>query len=510
VCSYSSGTIHITHNDKRDSGKDVVTTAWETISFDTVFDYAPVVVAEISSEHGNDTVYINVKNVTVSSFEVQIVENLNSGWDGGHIQEEVSWYAVQNTQSDVLVGILDSNADWHHIAFATAFGSVPKVITTIQTENGGDLAYSDIGNVTTTGFDIRVEEPIGWDEFHTTEKIGWIALDSITGAEVNKISCNHEWQHIDFVLGFTQTPILVTELSSANGGDKAKVDVRNLDKDGFEVRVEEDPLMQDIAHINEDISYIAIANTYPDRQFGKRDIDTNWVYVPFDEPFGKTPIVLVNVVTENGLDTVAMDINVVNTAGFLVRIEEDLKGDWDNHHTMETINYLAMQSADTGEQMGTLNISTTWTTVTFGSPFASVPKVFADIQTENGADTVDVDIRNVTNVSFDIKLEEDIGVGWDGGHTDEKIGWWAFITPASGESGKINLNHEWKNEGSIFSGGYSTTPYLLYEINTENGLASIIGDIKELDKDGFQIRVEEEPHYYDGWHANEDISYYAW
>ncbi|MEM9821933.1 MAG: hypothetical protein AAF985_12710 [Bacteroidota bacterium] len=61
----------------------------------------------------------------------------------------------------------------------------------------------------------------------------------------------------------------------------------------------------------------------------------------------------------------------------------------------------------------TASINEGWYTVTFENPFneSAIPKVFAQIQTRNGADTPGLRLRNITNEGFEVRMDEIIASG---------------------------------------------------------------------------------------------------
>jgi len=61
----------------------------------------------------------------------------------------------------------------------------------------------------------------------------------------------------------------------------------------------------------------------------------------------------------------------------------------------------------------TASRATDWYTVKFETPFADkvVPVVFAQIQTRNGGDTPGLRLQNITNSSFQVRMDEVIMSG---------------------------------------------------------------------------------------------------
>jgi len=73
-----------------------------------------------------------------------------------------------------------------------------------------------------------------------------------------------------------------------------------------------------------------------------------------------------------------------------------------------------------------------WVDVSFDTPFAEVPVVLAQVQSQNGPDWDIVRVRNVTEAGFQLTLQE--VEANDGTHWDESVGWLAI------DSGQVMSN----------------------------------------------------------------------
>ncbi|MEU3601896.1 hypothetical protein ABZ714_24710 [Streptomyces sp. NPDC006798] len=87
---------------------------------------------------------------------------------------------------------------------------------------------------------------------------------------------------------------------------------------------------------------------------------------------------------------------------------------------------LQLNSTSATEVTG--GVTTTFTQVTFPSPFPSnaAVVVIPFVQTFNGPDTPGLRIADVTSTGFKIRMNELVGTGRalsDGPHTSETIGW---------------------------------------------------------------------------------------
>lgn len=513
VCSYSPGQFSITHSGLREYNKTVADHNWKKYFFSSDFEAPPVLFAQITSEEGAQKVFLHTRNVTKDSFEVKLKENTNYN-DGNHSPEEISFYATESTSSEEQINWVELDHNWQQIDFINSFLTIPVVYAYKQTETGNNVAYVDIQNVTTTGFEARIEEPDGYNGTHPFETVGWIAFeDNSDSLETGYISTDESWKQVDFSSSYSYPPVLIAQINSEIGiSDKATVDIRNLTTDGFEFRIEEE---LQTPHSQEEITWTIFDYSPKNKDAGKQPINHNWKQVRFNKPFPTTPIVISEINSENGADTVEVDLRRVNKLGFQIRLEEDPKADWNGFHGLEEISWLAIGTTTGNEQIGTSNVNQDWQTINFPSSFATIPKLFAQAQTENGGNTGEIDIRNVTTSSFDIRFEEDMGVGWDGLHTNETIGWYAFLTPELGQSGFVSVKDDldWETSADqiiTFDTPFSTPPKLIAEIISEKAGSTAQLDIRDVTTTGFTIRVEEEPHYYNGFHTRETIAWNAW
>ncbi|MEM8962026.1 MAG: H-type lectin domain-containing protein, partial [Acidobacteriota bacterium] len=164
-----------------------------TVSFSSMPD-ARVVMGPASRE-GNDPGEIRLGNVGDSSFQHVFQE-----WDyldGGHNKEKASWLALPDGASSL--GSLDAEAGavsvkhaWKTVSFERTFSSIPVVIPTVTTKNGWAAVVTRLRNVSTTGFQIRLQEEEAADDIHHFETVHWVAIEpGATGANGHKIEVGH-------------------------------------------------------------------------------------------------------------------------------------------------------------------------------------------------------------------------------------------------------------------------------------------------------------------------------
>jgi len=609
---YQAGKVNADHN-------------WATVSFPSSFSTTPVIVAAIMTENDGDNCHIDLRNPSTTGFQARVEEDKSR--DGSHATEVIGWFAtLPGTYTvdgkKVIAGTITADHQWKQVNFPSSFSSTPVIVATIMSESDGDNSHIDLRNPSATGFQVRVEEDTSCDGRHTTENIGWIALEpgtyNINSVKLiaGKVNANHNWATVSFPSSFSSTPTIVAEIMTENGGDNCHVDLRNPSASGFQARVEED-IGCDGPHTTETIGWIAIQsgsgnpvnslsvglvspndgasltsspiqlrarvtsdgsavqgasvnfyvdgslkgtissdsngyssyNFYPPSaktytwyaiakksgynpgtsetwgftyspsggafryQAGKISADHNWATVSFPSSFGSAPVIVAAIMTENDGDNSHIDLRNPSATGFQVRVEEDTS--CDGRHVTETIGWLAVESGVyvvDGKKIiaGTTTADHQWKQVTFPSSFSDTPVIVAVIMTENGGDNCHIDLRNPSASGFQVRVEEDVGC--DGPHTTETIGWIALepgtynINGAKLIAGKVNADHNWATVS--FPSTFSSTPAIVAAIMTENGGDNCHIDLRSPSVSGFQARVEEDKSC-DGRHATETIGWIA-
>ncbi|MCB2217362.1 MAG: PKD domain-containing protein [Desulfobulbaceae bacterium] len=168
-------------------------------------------------------------------------------------------------------------------------------------------------------------------------------------------------------------------------------------------------------------------------EIGELQLDHNWARVTFSQPF-IDPIVIAGPPTYEDAAPVTVRIRNITPNGFDIRLQE-----WDyldGNHAPETLSYIALEKGTytlpDGSKLeaGTFTGGTRNTSVTLQQPFDQIPVILSQIITENERDTVTGRIRNVTQQSFQYKLQEQEKT--KNRHVDEAVAYLAW-EPGQGE-----------------------------------------------------------------------------
>lgn len=492
---------------------------WITVNLNNSF-VNPVVITSDSTYFGSDPVSIRIRNITSNSFQIKLQEP--NYLDDIHTYEMIyyivgekgSWLLpYTDTPCYVQFGTSNINklsSQGFDTINMTEFSSIPNLLTQIQTYNGADWVITRTNNITTTTFDITMqEEEFNNNGLHTTEIIGWMAItkgilinDTIT-LESNTIdNVDENFKTINFSNTFDNNPILLTKLISYNGVDTTNTRIKNISGTSFDIMAcEEKSKDNEINHIDETIGYISVKyNTDIAIIYGSILIDHNWTKININRTF-TNPIIIVSDVTYNGSDSVTTRIKNITSNSFEIKLQEPNNG----KHTYEKIFFMIGES-------GTINLSDDFI-VQFGSlntnklssngfetinttTFSTTPNVLTQIQTYNGTDWAITRTNNISTTSFDLTMQEKESNN-NGGHVTEKIGWMAisrgtyinnnlFI-----ESGYCdNVKHYFKKV--YFENLFITSPNLFVKMMSFNGSDPSNLRITNIYNSNFYVKVQED------------------
>jgi|GEM_PF-6694020 len=232
----------------------------------------PIVVMGPPSFNGSQPTSVRVRNVGASSFEYQIEE-----WDyldQTHISENIGFLAVEAGRGTlgglaIEAGAVTANHNWVSVSFSSPFPTAPVVVAQATTRNGGQAITRRIRSVTTTGFQVRVQEEEGNDGSHANETVHWIAIEPGSGTATGGIpirvaSTANAVTQAFFSIAFGATvvnPVLIADMQTFDGADTAALRHRNLSTTGVEVKVEEEQsLNTETNHTTEVVGFIAIGD----------------------------------------------------------------------------------------------------------------------------------------------------------------------------------------------------------------------------------------------------------
>ncbi len=248
----------------------------QTIQFTNSYDN-PVVFALPLSRNGGDPAIARITDIQSNSFTTFLQEPEYR--DGFHTKESFSYMVLEAGSWQLGDGSLlevghfnlnqASNSNWKNINFKNSFENTPVILSQVQTNNDQQFVRTRQKNANPYSFSLKIEEEEALNKsHHSTETVGWLAMDSgkgfwgdlsyeagHTGDEVSR-----NWHTIDFEAEFTDTPHLFASLASYDGRDPAGLRYRNLDSNRVQIMVEEDrSLDSEVNHTTEIVDFLALS-----------------------------------------------------------------------------------------------------------------------------------------------------------------------------------------------------------------------------------------------------------
>ncbi|WP_423743497.1 hypothetical protein V5735_10620 (plasmid) [Haladaptatus sp. SPP-AMP-3] len=232
----------------------------------------------------------------------------------------------------------------------------------------------------------------------------------------------------------------------------------------------------------------------------------------------ETRVVVMKPLSYNGGEPCHTRLRNVEDGSFQYKLEE-----WEylgGTHTTETAHMLAVQPTEREVPLGdgstysvtagTVTVDDSFSTVSLGDFFDAQPVVLTKSQTFNGSNPIVTRVREVSQGSFDVRVQEESGLN---GHVTETVGYIA-LEQATGrldgepfEVGRtgMNVTDEWYRVD--FQQQYDS-PRFIADMQTFHGLDTAELRYRNLTGTGVEVKVEEEQSGdEETGHATETIGY---
>jgi hypothetical protein len=423
---------------------DVVTDAFKTLTFTTTPNQPPVFIADMQSLNGGDTAGVRWQSKKTSSIQVQIDEEQSSDREVRHVAENIGYILL----SRIIVG-LDSDNDGLKDADEAMYGTDPQKA---DSDNDGlsdaiELAYwgerwkEDIdkdGLVNLLDEDSDNDGVNDGQEIDAGSDPGVFDINpKLPRLEVGQVKIDHNWTRVTLANTF-QHPVVVAGPISLKGGDPAVVRIRNVNANGFDIRIQEWEYLGG-GHVFETVSYLVIEQGQYQLNDGTRleagilktDATSAHKPVSFTQACRVAPVVMTTITTFNGSDAVTGRVRRVTPQGFEYRMQEqEAKGQF---HMVEAVAYLAWEPS-TGS-VGDLKflvartaneVTEDYVNVMFPQPFAATPAFLADMQTTNNSDTANIRWNHLDGFAVDVLIDEEQSRDREIHHVAEVVGYMVF------------------------------------------------------------------------------------
>ncbi len=401
------------------------------LHYDGLFSSPPAFLADIQTASGADTASLRCNHKRAAAVDVWVEEEQSRDVEMKHAAEVVGYLLLSSDKA----GGSNGGANAATSSGKTGSASQNDHAVTHQGQNG--TTTSGGGLATDTGRPVAA----GPDE-DSTGLSGQTGLNSSSGHTVpatlglGEVRINHNWKRVRFDKAYVN-PVVVAGPVSHNGEDPVGIRIRNVDTNGFEIRLQEWDYL-DGWHTTETVNYLVLeAGSYTLKN-GTRieaaNLPTNatrFKTVVFNQRFNTIPVVMTSITSFNDTQAVTGRVDRVQKNSFQYRMQEQQQNSW--QHDAETLSYVAWEpsSGKLGDvsylvQKTNKVVNDTYFCIFFDEPFKSAPTFLADMQSANGSDTANLRCNDKDRFAVDVLVDEEQSQDAEVGHTSEVVGYMAF------------------------------------------------------------------------------------
>jgi PKD repeat protein len=510
---------------------------WKQVGFSRCF-LDPVVVAKPLSYNGSDPSLVRLRNVDIRGFEIRLQE-----WDyldGGHISETVS-YVVMERGSHVLADgtqveagsfMTNLTSSFGTFSFNQSFQAVPVVVVAVASFNEAAAVTDRLRNISTEGFEFRMQEQGANVQSHSVETIHYIAWEPGSGT-VNELSfevattgdgVTDQFYPIPFNSTFQQAPMFLADMQTTHGEDTAAVRWQNRDAYKVEVKIEEDQSFDaEMVHITEVVGYMAFSLTGP----GAPPVaDFSATYICGAEPLRVDFTDLSNGTIDSWswdfdndgiLDSADQHPTYTYSEPGTYTVKLTVSGPYgsDNETKVDFINVNVPGTDPNIVEIGEVSVlDHNWKQVILSRCFVD-PVVVAKPLSYNGSDPALVRLRNVDSRGFEIRLQE-----WDyldGAHTFGETVSYVVMERGSHilddgtqvEAGSFMTNLTSSFGTFSFNQSFQVVPVVVAAVASFSEADAVTDRLRNITTGGFDFRMQEQGANVQS-HSVETIHYIAW
>ena len=257
----------------------------------------------------------------------------------------------------MIAGVMENvYQEWKKVAFPIKFSQAPLVFSQIVTNKETTPIAVRLRNISTTHFDIKIQEEEGQDLQHSREHVAWIAIEAGTQITDYKlvaglVNADDSWNTLNFNTAFSEIPLVFTDMQSAIEIDPAIAVINNLQVNGVDIKINEEISADaELDHHSESVSFLAIGdigNIRDERgdiigEVGQVDVDQNWTRVGMNNKY-HNPVIIARAFTNNEIDPFTIRVAQNHADSFDIQVQE-----WsylDGTHTPEKIAYLIVEGS---------------------------------------------------------------------------------------------------------------------------------------------------------------------
>ncbi|MGI9332516.1 MAG: PQQ-dependent sugar dehydrogenase [Gammaproteobacteria bacterium] len=239
---------------------------------------------------------------------------------------------------------------WRTVELARSYVD-PVVVVGAPSANGPQPTTVRVRNVTSSAFEVQLDEWNYLDGFHFEESMGYLVMEAgvhtLSGGlrvVAGSVEVDDGWRTVDFSSSFAASPVMLAQIASDRGSDAATTRLREVADIGFDVRLQEEQLGGG-RHVFERVDYIALERATTSRYVvglttpSVTDRDRT---IEFSTRLPARPAILSDVQTYRGTDPIVLRHRAHSARGVTLFVQEEQSADTETRHGLaEQIGYAA-------------------------------------------------------------------------------------------------------------------------------------------------------------------------
>ncbi len=296
---------------------------------------------------------------TVGSFDATLTVTDDPGASSS---ASITITTLESTPSfHIELDDIEIDHNWARVDFAEPFVH-PVVVAGPLSNNDSDPSVIRLRNITSTGFEIRLQEWNYLDGTHGLETVSYLVLEKGThtlddGTQIEAgtfTASGGATKTVEYTSTFATEPVVMTTQATFNDTNTATSRLKDISTSGFSVSIEEEE-QSSRTHGEESIGYIAweqsnttIGNMKVIVAKTSKIVKHKWYTIKYGEQLIEIPLFLAAMSPQKGGNTASIRYTNRTDSSVQVKVAEEQSKDREVRHSRETIGYFLFSTSAPG------------------------------------------------------------------------------------------------------------------------------------------------------------------
>ncbi|MCK5193812.1 MAG: hypothetical protein KAQ71_08385, partial [Desulfobulbaceae bacterium] len=258
------------------------------------------------------------------------------------------------------IGELTVDGTWTYVSFTEIFQD-PVVVAKPASSNDPSPCVVRIRNLTSAGFEIRLQQFDYMADGHGVENLGYIAVERgsfvlkngkrVEAGIFNSNATDYP-EKIAFSEEFQVMPVVAASIVTENEYDAVVSHIDNITENGFDYQMQEQEA-NSASHVTEEVAYIAmepfseVMGEYAfEIELYADEVSDQWQQVTFKQGFDKAPVLIAGMQSNYGRETANLRHAELKANGVHIKVAEEQSIDSETIHDTEALGFMAISPID--------------------------------------------------------------------------------------------------------------------------------------------------------------------